>query len=181
MPNTDSVSAVADSIVFHGPLSELYRLAKEGKIPTTLQGSHTRPCKFWTATKILSGIRNTILLTHGPSGCAFGVKQAYKLTNSRNSASPYEPVLSTNLKQNQIIYGGERELKAAILEVDAKYKPDVIFVATSCATGIIGDNVDAVARKISDSIQAKILPIHWKVLQGNTGAALILCFVRLPD
>jgi len=125
MPNTETttIPTIAESIVFHGSLSRLYELAKEGKIPTTLQGSHTRPCKFWTASKILSGIRNSILLTHGPSGCAFGVKQAYKLTNSRNSAVPYEPVVSTNIKQNQIVYGGERELRSALLEVDAKYKP----------------------------------------------------------
>jgi nitrogenase molybdenum-iron protein alpha/beta subunit len=166
MPNPDTVTApgIAESIVFHGSLSELYRLAKEGKIPTSLQGSHTRPCKFWTASKILSGIRNSILLTHGPSGCAFGVKQAYKLTNSRNSAAPYEPVVSTNLKQGEIIYGGERELRSAILEVDAKYKPAIIFVATSCATGIIGDNVDAVAAKIASEINAQIMPIHCEGL-----------------
>lgn len=182
MPN--SVTTVADRVVFHGPLSELYQLARAGKIPTTLQGSHTRPCKFWTATKILSGIRNTILLTHGPSGCAFGVKQAYKLTNSRNSASPYEPVLSTNLKQSQIIYGGERQLKGAILEVDAKYKPDVIFVATSCATGIIGDNVDAVAKKLQPEVQARILPIHCEGFAGEYRSGFDLVFreiTRLMD
>jgi hypothetical protein len=65
MPNPEAATApsIAESVVFHGSLSELYRLAKEGKIPTSLQGSHTRPCKFWTASKILSGIRNSILLT----------------------------------------------------------------------------------------------------------------------
>jgi len=169
-------TTLADAVVFHGPLSRLYQLAKEGKIPTHLQGSHTRPCKFWTATKILSGIRNTVLLAHGPSGCAFGVKQAYKLTNSRNSASPYEPVLSTNLKQNQIIYGGERELKAAILEVEAKYKPDAIFVATSCATGIIGDNVDAVVAKIAPQLQSKIQPIHCEGFAGEYRSGFDLVF-----
>ena len=102
---------IADSIVFHGSLSDLYQQAKEGKVPTHLQGSHTRPCKFWTATKILSGIRHSIILTHGPSGCAYGVKQAYKLTNSRNSGSAYEPVLSTSLNQSRIIYGGKKNSK----------------------------------------------------------------------
>jgi nitrogenase vanadium-cofactor synthesis protein VnfE len=175
MPSSKTAS-IAESVVFHGPLSELYRLAKEGKISTSLQGSHTRPCKFWTASKILSGIRNSILLTHGPSGCAFGVKQTYKLTNSRNSASPYEPVVSTNLKQNEIVYGGERELKSAILEVDAKYKPDVIFVATSCATGIIGDNVDAVTSKIASEIHARILPIHCEGFAGEYRSGFDLVF-----
>jgi nitrogenase molybdenum-iron protein alpha/beta subunit len=183
MPSSETVSvaapSIADSIVFHGPLSELYRLAKEGKIPTSLQGSHTRPCKFWTASKILSGIRNSILLTHGPSGCAFGVKQAYKLTNSRNSAAPYEPVVSTDLKQTQIVFGGEKQLRSAILEVDAKYKPSIIFVATSCATGIIGDNVDAVVAKISSQISAQIMPIHCEGFAGEYRSGFDLVFRQL--
>jgi nitrogenase vanadium-cofactor synthesis protein VnfE len=178
MPKIESVvlPTVAESVVFHGSLSRLYELAKEGKIPTALQGSHTRPCKFWTASKILSGIRNSILLTHGPSGCAFGVKQAYKLTNSRNSAAPYEPVVSTNIKQNQIVYGGDRELRSALLEVDAKYKPEIIFVATSCATGIIGDNVDSIAAQIQPKLHAKVMAIHCEGFAGEYRSGFDLVF-----
>lgn len=177
-------SDISDSIVFHGPLSELYTLTKEGKIPTCLQGSHTRPCKFWTATKILSGIRNSIILTHGPSGCAYGVKQAYKLTNCRNSGSAYEPVVSTNLDQSRIIHGGERELKEALLEVDAKYRPDIIFVATSCAAGIIGDCVDAVLNKTAPRVNARLMPIHCEGFAGEYRSGFDLVFreiVKLMD
>jgi len=141
-----------EDVVFHGRLGALYQLAKEGKIATTLQGSHTRPCKFWTAMKILSGIRGAVVIAHGPSGCAFGVKQAYKLTNSRNSGSPYESVLTTDMNMENIIFGGEKSLKGAIKEVDEKYHPDVIVVATSCAAGIIGDNVDSVVDKMRSSV-----------------------------
>jgi len=173
------LNSVNDSIVFHGKLSRLYRLAKEGKIKTNLQGSHTRPCKFWTATKILSGIRNSIVIAHGPSGCAYGVKQSYKLTNSRNSGAPYEAVVSTNMDEKYVIYGGEKGLKGAIKEVDNKYHPDVIFIATSCATGIIGDNVDAVADKIKDEINAKIMPIHCEGFAGEYRSGFDLVFKQI--
>lgn len=170
-----------DSIVFHGKLSELYRLAQEGKISTRLQGSHTRPCKFWTAAKILSGIRNSVILAHGPSGCAFGVKQAYKLTNSRNSGAPYEPVVCTNADLKSVIYGGEKNLHEAILEVDRKYSPDVIVVATSCATGIIGDNVDAVVGKMKGEIRAEIMPIHCEGFAGDYRTGFDLVFEQIVD
>jgi nitrogenase molybdenum-iron protein alpha/beta subunit len=170
---------ISDSIVFHGPLSELHRLADEGKIPTRLQGSHTRACKFWTAAKILSGVRNSVILTHGPSGCAYGVKQAYKLTNCRNSGAVYEPVVSTALDQSRIIYGGEKELKIAIAEVQAKYSPDVLFVATSCATGIIGDNVDAVVDSMRDKVGAKLMPIHCEGFAGEYRSGFDLVFREL--
>ena len=174
------MNSINDSIVFHGKLSRLYRLAKEGKIKTNLQGSHTRPCKFWTATKILSGIRNSIVIAHGPSGCAYGVKQSYKLTNSRNSGAPYEAVVSTNnMDEKYVIYGGEKGLKGAIKEVDNKYHPDVIFIATSCATGIIGDNVDAVADKIKDEINAQIMPIHCEGFAGEYRSGFDLVFKQI--
>ena len=172
-------SNIEENVVFHGSLSQLYRLAKEGKISTNLQGSHTRPCKFWTATKILSGIRNSIILTHGPGGCAYGVKQAYKLTNSRNSGCVYEPVISTNITQSRVIYGGEEELKGAIREVDAKYSPDIIFVATSCATGIIGDNVDAVIKNARLETKAEIMPIHCEGFAGEYRSGFDLVFREL--
>lgn len=170
---------ISDSVVFSGHLSELYRLAKEGKIKTNLQGSHTRPCKFWTAMKILSGIKNAIVIAHGPSGCAYGVKQAYKLTNCRNSGSPYESVLSTNVSEKNIVYGGEKELKGAILEVDKKYNPDVIVVATSCATGIIGDNIDAVVDDLKSEINAETMTIHCEGFSGEYRSGFDLVFKEL--
>jgi len=171
----------SDSVIFHGHLSELYRLAKEGKIKTTLQGSHTRPCKFWTAMKVLSGIKNAIVIAHGPSGCAYGVKQAYKLTNCRNSGSPYESVVSTNMDQKTVIYGGEKELKGAILEVSAKYHPDIIVVATSCASGIIGDNIDAVVQKVEKQIDAEIMTIHCEGFAGEYRSGFDLVFRQIVN
>ncbi|BBB89812.1 MAG TPA: nitrogenase component 1 [Methylomusa anaerophila] len=173
-----------DSIVFHGPLGELYSQVKAGKIKTALQGSHTRPCKFWTAMKILSGIKNAVVITHGPGGCAYGVKQAYKLTNCRNSGAPYEPVVSTNMDETKIVYGGEKELRSAIREVDGKYQPAVIFVATSCAAGIIGDNVDAIVDKARPEIKAEIMPIHCEGFAGEYRSGFDLVFrqiVKLMD
>ena len=168
-----------DNVVFQGRLSELYSLAKEGKIPTSLQGSHTRPCKFWTATKILSGINNSVIITHGPSGCAYGVKKTYKLTNSRNSGSVYEPVISTNMDEKKIVYGGDKELEGAILEVDEKYHPDVIFVASSCATGIIGDNIDAIVEKKSKEINSEIMAIHCEGFAGEYRSGFDLVFRQM--
>lgn len=174
-------NSLDDSVVFHGHLSELYRLAKEGKIKTNLQGSHTRPCKFWTAMKVLSGINNAVVIAHGPSGCAYGVKQAYKLTNCRNSGSPYESVVTTSIDEKNIIYGGEKELKSALLEVDKNYRPDIIFVATSCATGIIGDNVDAVVEKLRSSLNAEILPIHCEGFAGEYRSGFDLVFKQIVN
>ena len=169
------------NVVFHGRLSELYDLAKQGKIETNLQGTHTRPCKFWTALKVLSGIRDTVVLAHGPSGCAYSVKRTYKLTNCRNSGTVYESVVCTNMGERQIIYGGEDELRGAILEVDRKYRPRLIVVATSCAAGIIGDNVDSVVEKLRDKVNAKLSTIHCEGFSGEYRSGFDLAFEQLVE
>ncbi|MDP4177320.1 MAG: nitrogenase component 1 [Bacillota bacterium] len=174
-------SNIENSIEFYGSLSELYILAKEGKIKTNLQGSHTRPCKFWTAAKVLSGIKNSVIITHGPSGCAYGVKNSYKLTNSRNSGSKYEPVISSNIGEKNVIYGGEKELIGAVKEVDQKYKPDVIFVATSCATGIIGDNVDTIIDKLKKDTNAELMSIHCEGFSGEYRSGFDLVFKQIVN
>lgn len=170
---------VKDDIVFSGKLSELYQMAKEGKIKTALQGSHTRACKFWTAMKILSGVHNTIVIAHGPSGCAYGVKKAYKLTNCRNSGSPYEAVLTTNIEMKNIVYGGETELTGAIKEIEKKYRPDIIVIATSCATGIIGDNVDDIVNGMTGLVKAELLVIHCEGFSGEYRSGFDLVFRQL--
>lgn len=171
--------SMEENIVFSGKLSVLYQMAKDGRIKTTLQGSHTRACKFWTAMKILSGLHNTIVIAHGPSGCAYGVKKAYKLTNCRNSGSPYEAVLTTNIEMKNIVYGGEKELVGAIKEIDKKYDPDIIVIATSCATGIIGDNVNDIINSISDGVKAELLVIHCEGFSGEYRSGFDLVFREL--
>ncbi len=127
----------------------------------------------------MSGIKNAIVIAHGPRGCAYGVKQAYKLTNCRNSGTPYEPVVCTNMDKKQIIYGGENELMGAIAEVNNKYHPDLIIVGTSCAAGIIGDNVDAVVEKVQSKINTEIITIHCEGFAGEYRSGFDLAFQRL--
>jgi nitrogenase molybdenum-iron protein alpha/beta subunit len=93
-------------------------------------------------------------------------------------------VVSTSIDQNRVIYGGEKELKVALREVEAKYRPDVIFVATSCAAGIIGDNVDDIVEKMKKEIKARILPIHCEGFAGEFRSGFDLVFkeiVKLMD
>jgi nitrogenase vanadium-cofactor synthesis protein VnfE len=88
------------------------------------------------------------------------------------------------MDEKAVVYGGEKELKGAILEVDSKYKPEIIFVATSCATGIIGDYVDAVVGGIKSKINAEIMAVHCEGFAGEYRSGFDLVFrqiVQLMD
>jgi nitrogenase molybdenum-iron protein alpha chain len=69
-------------------------------------------------------------------------------------------VFITNLDQNDIIHGGEKKLCEALEAAQTRYSPQIIFIFTSCASGIIGDDVDAIAAGLQPDYRSILVPIH---------------------
>jgi nitrogenase molybdenum-iron protein alpha chain len=69
-------------------------------------------------------------------------------------------IFITNLDQNDIIQGGEKKLREAVATAYERYNPKIIFIFTSCASGIIGDDVDSVAVNLQPDYRAILVPIH---------------------
>ncbi len=116
-------------------------------------------CKIYGAICTISEIKNAIPLIHGPKGCAYYPRFfppdaiRMKLLTERD----YPPIYSTAMTESQVIYGGEKRLEDAILELDRKEKPELIGVIGSCVPAIIGDDLESVITKIKDKVGAKII------------------------
>ncbi|MBC7100681.1 MAG: nitrogenase component 1 [Methanobacteriales archaeon] len=111
-------------------------------------------CKLFGAIRALIGIKNTIPVIHGPRGCAYHIR--YLL--SVRSGSKIR-ICSTELSQEDIVFGAENKLEETIIAVDRTYKPDLIPILTSCSTSIIGEDIQKVARELKDEINADIITI----------------------
>ncbi|MDI9623337.1 MAG: nitrogenase component 1 [Methanothermobacter sp.] len=111
-------------------------------------------CKLFGAIRALIGIKNTIPVIHGPRGCAYHIR--YLL--SVRSGSKIR-ICSTELSQEDIVFGAENKLEETIITVDRTYKPDLIPILTSCSTSIIGEDIQKVARELKDEINADIITI----------------------
>jgi nitrogenase molybdenum-iron protein alpha chain len=59
---------------------------------------------------------------------------------------PY--ALSTDMQEENIIFGGEKKLKKAIEEAIAIFHPKALGIFSTCPVGLIGDDVHAVAREM---------------------------------
>lgn len=100
---------------------------------------------------VLGPIRDVVHIVHGPIGCSF-----YAWLTRRNQTRPesdsapnYMPyALSTDMQEEQIIFGGEKKLKQAIDEAIAVFHPKAIGIYATCPVGLIGDDVHAVAREM---------------------------------
>jgi len=113
----------------------------------TMRGCSYAGCKG----VVLGPTRDILQITHGPIGCGF-----YSWLTRRNQTRPetlestnFMPyAMSTDLQEDEIIFGGEKKLKAAIDEAVALFHPKAIGIFSTCPVGLIGDDVHAVAREM---------------------------------
>ena len=100
---------------------------------------------------VLGPTRDIVHIVHGPIGCSY-----YAWLTRRNQTRPENATdpnymnyaFSTDMQEQDIIYGGEKKLKAAIEEAIAIFHPKALDIFSTCPVGLIGDDVHAVAREM---------------------------------
>ena len=122
-------------------------------------------CQQINSLAALMSLEDAVFISHSPQGCVgctslasdmYRVGQAHRGVKNIKGAR----LIVTNLDQKDIILGGEAKLKEAVQLAEERYQPKLIFIFTSCASGIIGDDVDAIARELQPESTALIVPIH---------------------
>lgn len=123
----------------------------------TIPGMITqRGCSYAGCKGVILGpTRDIVNITHGPIGCGF-----YSWLTRRNQTRPesetsenYIPYcFSTDMQDENIVFGGEQKLKDAIQEAYDMFKPKGIAIFATCPVGLIGDDVHAVAREMKEKL-----------------------------
>jgi len=157
-----------DDIVFHGNLQQLVEKVEKGELTPKLQASHAPMCKFFTSFYVINGIRHVVPLVHGPTGCPLWVSDFVRTRECCEFRGvPLEPVACTSLDESNIIYGGEGKLLEAVKEADKRYHPDLIVILSCCCSGIIGDDVESVAREAEKSVNCRVLALRSEGFGGD--------------
>ena len=126
-----------------------------------------RACVYCGARVVLNPITDAVHIVHGPIGCA---SYTWDLRGSLSSdATLFRNSFSTDLGEQDIIFGGEKKLEAAIEEIMQKLepKPKLIFVYATCVVGVIGDDIEAVCRRMQKKHAIRVIPVKSS---GFTGA-----------
>lgn len=157
-----------DSIVFHGTLQQLLEKVETGEMIPRLQASHAPMCKFFTAYYVMSGIRHVVPLVHGPTGCPLYMSDFVRTRECCEIRGvPLEPTACTTLDESHIIYGGEGKLLEAVKEAWTKYHPDLIVILSCCCSGIIGDDVESIAREAEKLVGCRVLALRSEGFGGD--------------
>ncbi len=123
---------------------------------------------------VLGPTRDIVNLTHGPIGCGF-----YSWLTRRNQTKPETAdspnymtyCFSTDMREEEIIFGGEKKLKAAIREIYNMIKPKAIGIFSTCPVGLIGDDVHAVAREMKEELGINIFGFSCEGYKGVSQSA----------
>jgi nitrogenase molybdenum-cofactor synthesis protein NifE len=124
-----------------------------------------RACVYCGARVVLNPITDAFHIVHGPIGCA---SYTWDIRGSLSSGDDlYRNSFSTDLQEQDIIFGGEKRLTNAIEEVIEKHHPKLIFVYATCIVGVIGDDVAAVCRTMSEKYGIRVLAVKSPGFSGN--------------
>jgi len=133
-------------------------------------------CQQINSMAALMSLDDSVFIAHSPQGCigcttmatdGFRVGQAHRgvklIKNPR--------IIVSNIDQNDVVFGGEKKLQEAIVYAGERYNPKLIFIFTSCASGIIGDDVDAIVRDLQQTNKALLIPIHCEGFKSKVCAS----------
>lgn len=124
-----------------------------------------RACVFCGSRVVLYPIADALHLIHGPIGCA---AYTWDIRGSLSSGPELHRMsFSTDLREKDVIFGGEKKLEAALCELIDAYQPKAAFVYATCIVGIIGDDVAAVCRKVENEKGIPVLPVHSEGFKGT--------------
>ncbi|MFP3155717.1 nitrogen fixation protein NifE [Lachnospiraceae bacterium ZAX-1] len=122
-------------------------------------------CQQINSISAVLSLEDSVFIIHSPQGCSGCVSMGadgYRVGQMHRGVKLVKSprVIVTNLDQADVIMGGEAKLREAISLAVKRYSPKVIFLFTSCASGIIGDDVPAIAANMQPDIDAILVPIN---------------------
>ncbi|MDR2422432.1 MAG: nitrogenase iron-molybdenum cofactor biosynthesis protein NifE [Deltaproteobacteria bacterium] len=124
-----------------------------------------RACVFCGARVVLNPIVDAFHLVHGPIGCA---SYTWDIRGSLSAGSElYRQSFCTDLREKDVIFGGVDKLRAGIKEIATIYKPPAIFIYATCVVGVIGDDVEAVAREAEAAYGLRVIVIKAPGFAGH--------------
>ena len=132
----------------------------------SLAGSVSQRARVFCGSRVvLYPIADALHLIHGPIGCA---SYTWDIRGALSSGPELHRMsFSTDLSETDIIFGGEKKLEQALFELIEEYAPKAAFVYCTCIVGIIGDDVDAVCKKVAARVNIPVLPVHSEGFKGT--------------
>jgi nitrogenase molybdenum-cofactor synthesis protein NifE len=158
------------SSILTGRENQIFRTGKDKHTihcsqPSMAGSVSQRACVFCGSRVVLYPIADALHLIHGPIGCA---AYTWDIRGALSSGPEIHRLsFSTDLREKDVVFGGEKKLYQSLLELIDRYTPKAAFVYSTCIVGVIGDDLEAVCKKVSKEKGMPVIPVQAPGFQGS--------------
>jgi nitrogenase molybdenum-iron protein alpha chain len=130
----------------------------------------TRGCAYAGSKGVVWGpIKDMIHISHGPVGCGYyswsGRRNYYIGTTGIDTFGTMQ--FTSDFQERDIVFGGDKKLTKLIKEIEDIFPLNGgISIQSECPIGLIGDDIEAVARKTSKEIGKMVVPVRCEGFRG---------------
>ncbi len=126
--------------------------------PKPSPGKAAGGCAFDGAYSSLLPITDAAHIVHGPAGC---IGNAWNNRGSLSSGPKlYRTAFTTDISNNDVVFGGEKKLFRAIEEVVSNYQPPAVFIYQTCVTAMIGDDLVSLCKAAAKKTGVPVIPVE---------------------
>ncbi len=124
---------------------------------------HPRPNPIVAAMYTLRDMDVDVIVEHGPAGCCFMASRPLEDADVR--------VVTSGMRDNDLVFGGEEPLINTLKQVEEKFHPNTVAVVGTCASMIIGEDMAKSIKRAG--IDANVFPVDCHGCMGdNTRGAI---------
>ncbi len=129
-----------------------------------------RGCAYAGSKGVVWGpVKDVIHISHGPVGCG-----AYSNWSRRNYSNGELGVdnfatmhVTSDFQERDIVYGGDKKLATIVDELDGLFPlAKGISVQSECPVGLIGDDIESVAKAKTADIGKPVVPVRCEGFRG---------------
>ncbi|CAI9388998.1 nitrogenase molybdenum-iron protein alpha chain [Niallia sp. Sow4_A1] len=129
-----------------------------------------RGCAYAGSKGVVWGpIKDMIHISHGPVGCgqySWGTRRNY--ANGKLGINNFTAMqITSDFQERDIVFGGDKKLEALCREVKEMFPlAKGISIQSECPVGLIGDDIEAVGKKMTNELGIPVIPVRCEGFRG---------------
>ncbi|MGL4556969.1 MAG: nitrogenase molybdenum-iron protein alpha chain, partial [Afipia sp.] len=129
-----------------------------------------RGCAYAGSKGVVWGpVKDMVHISHGPVGCGqYSWSQRRNYYIGKTGVDTFVTMqFTTDFQEKDIVFGGDKKLEKTIDEIEALFPlNNGVTIQSECPIGLIGDDIEAVAKKKNKEHAKTIVPVRCEGFRG---------------
>jgi nitrogenase molybdenum-iron protein alpha chain len=136
--------------------------------------SQSSTCLSGCAVGQLTPIHDVAIIYHAPTGCYANSAGSVVLNRqlaARIGQTNGTAIIGTDVNESDTIFGAVDAVRDIVQKVYEEYAPKAIFIASSCVSGVIGEDIDSLIVDLKEEYDIPVVPVHCEGFKSRIWAS----------